>query len=165
MKLTISIAKQLFTIACCAIIMFMANIVVGGLITDIIRDVRPFLPSTLRPYAVMVCLFYLAPAVSISIVAVAGGFVFHIKSRIIRLAAITYIVGEWLATIYSHLSQSLQGLRHFSFSAMAHSFIFCVILLVTVPVFSKRLCFCGTKLRENIMKSKHGINKPPEKID
>jgi len=150
--------KLWLAIVVCAGIMFLATNVVLDLTLGVNAYVRHVLPPSVGGYTSIVWISYLVPVVGISIVSFASGAISRLNPKTIRLAAITFVVLDWLMGIYWYILKSLRIPEAFSFVTIAILSFFSVITLVTVMVLSKWLCSKGIKLRENIRKCQAAPN-------
>lgn len=146
------IVKLLLTIVVCAGIMLLATNVVLDLTVGLNAYVRHALPPSLGSYTSIVWISYLVPVIGISIVSFASGAICRVNPKTIRLAAITFVIADWVMGIYWQIFVSLQIPGTFSFVTMAILSFFSTITLVTVFAFSKWLCSKGIKLRERTRK-------------
>lgn len=146
------IVRFLLAIVVCAGVMLLATNVVLDLTLGVNTYVRHVLPSSVGGYTSIVWISYLVPVIGISIVSFASGAISRVNPKTIRLAAITFVVLDWLMGIYLQILKSLQIPELFSFLHIAILSFFSVITLVTVMALSKWLCSKGIKLRENIRK-------------
>ena len=143
--------KLLFTIIVCAGSMFVIDSLISAF--SLSYGITTFVLNLLPLAYTSIAFLYLMTAFSVSIVAFIGGIIFSVNPKTIRLAAITYIVVSWFASISWYVFVSLQVSESSYFEVL----LICIpniILLVTLPALSKWLCFKGGILGENIRKHK-----------
>ena len=150
MIMTIKVVKLILGVIVCVLIIFVLNALIYELAEGLIRTVRHALP--LNGFTAVICM-YLITVLSISIVAVIGGFFDWVSLKMIRLGAITYIVLDLLTSIKSYTSASLQVTGGFSPLVPALMSIFNAIILLVALASSRKLYLAGRKLRGKIRKS------------
>ncbi len=102
------------------------------------------------PYASIIG-FILITVISVGIVAFASGVVFRIEPKVIHIAAIIYIVEEWLTTAFFAVYPQLQMQESISFSTLALLCIRYAITLLIILVIVKWLCVKGGNIRAKMV--------------
>ena len=153
--MTIKVVKLILGVIVCVLIIFVLDALIFLLAEDLIRSVRHALP--LNGFTAIVCMYSIS-VLSISIVAVIGGFFDWVSLRMIRLGAITYIVLVLLMSIKHYIFASSLVTKGFSFLVPSRMCIYNAITLVVVLASSRSLYLAGRKLRGKIRKSQPTSN-------
>ena len=127
-------------------IMFVSNEVIFTLLYN--KGLWVSFRSLPLPYASIIG-FILITVISVGIVAFTSGFVLRIEPKIIHIAAIIYVVEEWLTSIIWVVYSQLQMLESIYFSTLALLCIRYTVTLLIILVIVKWLCVKGRNIRGN----------------
>ena len=127
-------------------IMFAADTVIFTLLYN--KGLFVSFRSLPLPYASIIG-YILITVISVGIVAFTSGVVLLIEPKIIHIAAIIYVVEEWLTLIIHVVYSQLQVLNSISVSSLILVCVRYVITLLIILVIVKWLCVKGRNIRGN----------------